>query len=269
LFQKKFTVLKAKQMKLFIEILLFIFTMILITVGDVKSSTVVTIFQEETSYAFFQKPHCSIILFENHNANSCLSEGNVVTCSEQVENKIKNVAKGGDDLLSFMSKSLSQKLDEIAVIWKTKYPIDDMLGGRTFFEKVMREYRYTKAAGWEHTADIASNFKGVDFYKGVTQGERIYAETAVSMKTTTVTSVDDWLIANKGNIDVLANSMGTGAEKGIKWSGKTLNYNNAELHIYVPKENLTPQFKSEWINKLSNYNSNVKYQIDILEDFIK
>jgi hypothetical protein len=100
-------------------------------------------------------------------------------------------------------------------------------------------------------------------------GNDIVAETAVSMKTTIIQNADDWLKVNKGNIDVLAKSMGNGVDKGIKWSGKTLFYNNAELHIYVPKENFTPQFKSEWIKKLSNYNSNINYEIVILENYIR
>jgi hypothetical protein len=171
---------------------------------------------------------------------------------------------------NFVGKNVNQQYAEIANVWKSKYPIEEMLEGRTFFERLMGEYRYTKTAGWGHTADIAHNFKGVDFYKGFTEiGDRIFSETAVSMKTTITKSVDDWLKINKGNIDVLTQSMGNGANNGIKWNGKTLFYNKAELHIYVPKENLTPEFKSEWINKLSNYNSNVTYQINAIEDFIK
>ena len=42
-------------MKLFLKILFFIFTMNIITVGEVKSSTVATVLQEKTSYSFIQK----------------------------------------------------------------------------------------------------------------------------------------------------------------------------------------------------------------------
>ena len=59
-------------MELFLKILFFILTMIIITVEEVKSSTVVTVLQEETSYSFFQKIQLDAVLFENHNANYCL-----------------------------------------------------------------------------------------------------------------------------------------------------------------------------------------------------
>jgi len=257
-----------KQMKLFLKILLFIFTMIIIMVGEIKSSTVTTIFQEENSSAFFQKSQLGTVLFEKHNTISCINKEIVVTCSERVTSTNAIVAKGGDDLLSFMSKSLSQKLDEIAVVWKTKYPVEEMLGGRTFFEKVMREYRYTKAAGWEYTADIASNFKGVDFYKGVTQGEKIYAETAVSMKTTITKDVNAWLNSTpiKDNINFLNEGLNT---SGLVSNNKTMFVTNAEIHIYMPKENITDALKTEWLNKLNTTNPKIKFEIKSLEDYIK
>lgn len=181
--------------------------------------------------------------------------------------KVKKISKTLDD---FIVKSLPEKLDDIRDIWKTKYPLQDMFEGRTLFEDIMGNYRYKKADGWAHTADIADNFKGVDFYKDFTvSGNDIFAGTSISMKTTITKNADDWLRANKSNIDVIANSAGAGAGKGITWNGKTLFYNKAELHIYVPKENLTSSFKTEWLNKLSDYNPNVKYEINVLEDYLK
>lgn len=52
-------------MKLFLKILFFIFTM-LITMGEVKSSTVVNVLQEEISYLVFQELHAVIDISENH-----------------------------------------------------------------------------------------------------------------------------------------------------------------------------------------------------------
>jgi hypothetical protein len=94
-------------MKLFLKILLFIFTMIFITAGEIKSSTMVTIFQEETSYSFFQKPQLGDVILENHNANSCLNGENIVTYSEQIAEVERNVAKGGkitttEELIKFL-----------------------------------------------------------------------------------------------------------------------------------------------------------------------
>ena len=51
-----------------------------------------------------------------------------------------------------------------------------MLEGRHIFEDIMGEYRNHKADGWTHTADIANNFKGVDFYKGTEIGNQIFAK---------------------------------------------------------------------------------------------
>ena len=241
--------------------------MLVIMAVEAKSSTVVSILREETSYLFFQKPQFHIVLSENYNMKSCVNGENVVTCSERVINTKTVVAKGGDELLSFMSKSLSQKLEDIANLWKTTYP--ELFESRSFFEKIMREYRYTKAAGWEHTADIASNFKGVDFYKGVTQGEKIYAETAVSMKTTVTTDVNAWLNSKpiKDNIDFI--KQGLNPIEGLESSKKIMFINKAEIHIYMPKENITPQLKAEWLNKLNTIDSKIKFEIDALENFVK
>lgn len=46
-------------------------------------------------------------------------------------------------------------------------PLSNMFEGRNLFEDIMGEYRYRKTEGWAHTADIADNFKAVDFYKGI------------------------------------------------------------------------------------------------------
>jgi len=82
-------------MKLFLKILFFTFTMIIITVGETKSSTVATILREKTSYSFIQKLQLVNIFFENHNANSCLNERNGVTYCERVISVEGRVAKGG------------------------------------------------------------------------------------------------------------------------------------------------------------------------------
>jgi hypothetical protein len=78
--------------------------------------------------------------------------------------KLKQGNNAGDDLLGFVNKSLSQKLDDIAGIWNKKYPVQEMLEGRSFFEDIMGHYRYAKGSGWSHTGDISEFFKGVDFY---------------------------------------------------------------------------------------------------------
>lgn len=42
-----------------------------------------------------------------------------------------------------------------------------------------------------------------------------------------------------------------------------------ELHIYIPKEYFNSELKSDWINTLSKYNPNIKYEINTLENYLK
>ncbi len=106
---------------------------------------------------------------------------------------LKGVINSSEKLPIFLSLSSLEKLYKIADIWKVKYPVREMLSGRSFFEDIMGYYRYTKSTGWLHTGEISEFFKGVDFFKGTTAGTNIFAETAVSMKTTIVTDVEKWL----------------------------------------------------------------------------
>lgn len=93
------------MMKLFLKILLFIFTILITTVGEARSSTVVTILQEETSSSFLQKSQLATVSFETHFENSCLNGENVITCSEWVVSIIANAAKTGTTVLEGAVKS--------------------------------------------------------------------------------------------------------------------------------------------------------------------
>jgi hypothetical protein len=92
-------------MKLFLKILFFIFIMIT-TVGEGKSSTVVNILQKEISYSFHQEPQfCT-----NHFENTCLNREKVVAYSERVISIEANAAEGGSsDILLNISKQLQAK----------------------------------------------------------------------------------------------------------------------------------------------------------------
>ena len=180
------------------------------------------------------------------------------------------VTGANNDLASFVNKTLTQKLDEITTIWNTKYPISDMLGGRSFFEDIMGQYRYTKSTGWNHTGDISFNVKGIDFYKGTQQGSEIYASTAVSMKTTIKTNVDEWLnyTSVQDNIRFLKEGL---TPSGLIDSNNSLKMfiTNAEIHIYMPKANITDALKTSWMNKLNTIDSKIKFEVKALEDFIQ
>ncbi|BDE82450.1 hypothetical protein CE91St14_14780 [Porphyromonas somerae] len=193
--------------------------------------------------------------------------GSMPDMAENLNDAVKKVKRISNTLDDFIIKSLPDKLEDISNIWKTKYPLPEMFEGRTIFEDIMGHYRYTKTDGWKHTADIADNFKGVDFYKGIERGSDIYAETAVSMKTTIITNVENWLASEpiKKNIRFLE----TGLNIGIESNKKRMFINNAEVHIYMPKANITSVLKKEWITKLNVVYPKIKFEIIALEDFIK
>jgi len=174
---------------------------------------------------------------------------------------------GVNSLDDFLALTLSNKLDNIVNGWTAYYP--QIFFERRLFEDMMGYYRYLKNAGWGHTGDIAHNFKAIDFYYDFTKvGDDIFANTAVSMKTTTTTNVDNWLNSNaiKNNLDNLEDGIITG--NGITWNGTTIKYTNAEVHIYMPQAKFTPQIKTQWLNKLATERPSITFKINILEDFV-
>ncbi|WP_164121792.1 hypothetical protein [Sphingobacterium sp. xlx-130] len=185
--------------------------------------------------------------------------------------KIKEIKAIVDVLLSeFITKPLDENLSLIAKSWEKYYP--EIFIERSWFEDAMGYYRYTPKDGWSHTAYIADNFKAIDFYKKTGEvGNNIFAETVVSMKTTTTKNVEDWLKTNsiKNNISNLQNSIGGGLNKGITWNGKNIQYNRAEVHIYMRKENITLELESSWLNKLKKEYPNISFEINALENFVK
>ena len=188
--------------------------------------------------------------------------------ADKLGDAVKQVKRIPKTLEEFVAKTPEEKLEDIENIWKTKYKVEDMLEGRSLFEDIMGEYRYRKANGWAHTADIAENFKGVDFYKDfVEDGNDILAQTAVSMKTTIVTDVNAWLNSKPIQDNIRFLKEGLDKTKGITSHNRKLIFNKAEIHIYVPKENM--YIKDEWLNTLGEKYSEIEFKIDILENYIK
>ena len=147
-----------------------------------------------------------------------------------------------------------------------------MLGGRSFLEDVMGQYRYTKSSGWLHTGDISFNFKGIDFYKGTEYAEgvtELYADVAVSMKTTIQTNVNTWLNYQsiKDNIKFLRDGMSPTGMIDPN-NVKTMFITEAKIHIYMPKANVTPILKTQWMNKLNTDYPDIGFEIKVIEDFI-
>ncbi|MDY3883812.1 hypothetical protein, partial [Porphyromonas somerae] len=194
--------------------------------------------------------------------------GSVPDMAENLKDAVKKVKRISNTLDDFIIKSLPDKLEDIRNIWKTKYPLPEMFEGRTIFEDIMGHYRYLKTDGWKHTADIADNFKGVDFYKGIETKNIIYAETAVSMKTTIRTDVNRWLGSEsiKNNIKFLNDGL---SSTGLRSNGKLMKIENAKIHIYMPKENITPDLIRTWIDKLNKVNPKIDFEIRSIDEFIK
>ena len=144
--------------------------------------------------------------------------------------------------------------------------------GRSWFEDLMGYYRYSPNAGWSHTEYIADNFKAIDFYKKTSEvADEIFASSVVSVKTTTATNVNEWLetAVIKNNIQNIRDAAGEGLDKGITWNRKTIRYHYPEMHIYMPKDNLMPALKQEWLNKLTSEYPTVKFELYTLDEFVK
>lgn len=241
--------------------------------NDLSTSTTEfkTVVNESSRFDAWQ-----ILNKENPTLRTNIEELNLVSKSlEDIKNaggylKWKEI-QVANDLLGFTNKTLAQKLDDIKNIWTTKYPIPDMLGGRSFFEEIMGQYRYLKSSGWNHTGDISFNVKGIDFYKGTQQGGEIYASSAVSMKTTIKTDVDEWLRYQSVQDNIRYLKGGLKPDLGlIDQNNKlTMFITNAEIHIYMPKANITESLKASWISKLNTIDSKIKFEIKALEDFIQ
>jgi len=169
----------------------------------------------------------------------------------------------------FTSKTLDERLKEIADAWKKYYP--DVFAERQFFEDLMANYRYKAADGWKRTSDIAKNFKGVDFYKGTIDGNDIFVETAISMKTTIVKDVKNWLSSKPIQDNIKFLKEGLNKRKGLNSNKYKMFINNAEVHVYIPKENISKDLLDNWNKELSKItkDTNIKFEIKSLEEFIE
>ena len=196
-----------------------------------------------------------------------------------INTQLDNLGKAGEKakdlneiekrIAIFTSKTLDERLKEIADAWKKYYP--DVFAERQFFEDLMANYRYKAADGWKRTSDIAKNFKGVDFYKGTIDGNDIFVETAISMKTTIVKDVKNWLNSKPIQDNIKFLKEGLNKRKGLNSNKYKMFINNAEVHVYIPKENISKDLLDNWNKELSKItkDTNIKFEIKSLEEFIE
>lgn len=184
-------------------------------------------------------------------------------------NKVTLGGRGGR-ISSFAAKSFSDRLQAIKDAWNAVYP--KIFIERGMLEDVLREYRYLRDLGWQHTLDFADNFKAIDFFKtetAIVEGaQEIIASQVVSVKTTTTKDVFAWLRqdAVKKNI---ANLEGGATKGGIRWVEKTIKYDNTvpEIHIYMPKANLSLELQKTWYLELNKIPT-IKFELHAIEDFM-
>ncbi|HMQ87946.1 MAG TPA: polymorphic toxin-type HINT domain-containing protein [Flavilitoribacter sp.] len=153
------------------------------------------------------------------------------------------------------------------VVIKSSDDIPAFFGVRRYFQDLMSEFRYLKE-GFKSTADIADNFKALDFYKQVGgSGNNIVASKVISMKTTKVADVNTW--KNYQSVkDNIAN-IKQGLQNGIEWNNKTINFTSPEIHIYMPKNVYSQSLASSWKSTLEGLHPEIKFEINILENYIK
>ncbi|WP_212899563.1 hypothetical protein, partial [Capnocytophaga cynodegmi] len=200
---------------------------------------------------------------------TAVASGKLITKLPKMADDLAMKMKRSKDKLKklndFTKKTLDEKLTYIKEAWQKHYP--EIFEERGFFEILMGEYCYKKAEGWVHTADIADNFKGIDFYKGSSVENQIFAKTAVSMKTTIVKDVNKWLNSKpiQDNIKFLRDGLEN--TDGLISNGKSMFITKAEIHIYIPKENIN--IREEWLKVLNEKYPEIEFRINTIDEFLK
>ncbi len=89
------------------------------------------------------------------------------------------------------------------------------------------------------------------------------------MKTTIQTNVETWLKypSIQDNIKFLREGL---SEKGMLDPNNSLRMfiENAEIHIYIKKSNITQSLRTQWLNKLNTDYPDIRFEIKAIEDFV-
>lgn len=174
-----------------------------------------------------------------------------------------------NELSYFFNLPHDQKLIAIAESWKSGYPF--IFDVRRTMEHLMGHYRYKREDGWVPTSDIADNYKGVDFYQGTKRESLILAKKAVSVKTTLETDVAVWLNypATKDNLKFLKDGLDQNLGLIDPNNNAVMFIETAEIHILMPKTNVTKLLKDNWLNRLKALEPSIHFEINSIEEFIK
>ena len=89
------------------------------------------------------------------------------------------------------------------------------------------------------------------------------------MKTTITTNLDTWLASAPMQKNIGFLKQGLYDVNGLPSNNMFMKMTNAEIHIYMPKANITEALKTTWMNKLNTVDPKIKFEIKALEDFIQ
>jgi len=138
----------------------------------------------------------------------------------------------------------------------------------------------SEMAGYQHrvgNVELAlrknTNFRTAPQYQQIIEQFKTKEQgiASISMKTTKVKDVRQWLNSAdiKKNIAFLKDGLNN--LKGIDSNKHKMFINSAEIHIYMPKENITDDLLKTWEKELSKKTgeTGIKFEIRTLEDFVK
>jgi len=87
---------------------------------------------------------------------------------------------------------------------------------------------------------------------------------------TILTDVNAWLNSKPIQDNIRFLKDGLENAEGMTSYGYVMKITKrAEVHIYMPKENVTADLQKIWHNKLDGIHPKIKFEIHMLEDYIK
>ena len=158
-----------------------------------------------------------------------------------------------NEIDDFFELSLADKRKTIKDAYDAWYP--QVFGRRSFLEGVMRR---TKFKDWNHTFDLASNFKAIDFYRNV-NGKNLVS----SMKTTKLNDVQSWISQNSSHLTDLVLGKNN---KNFSWNGNSIPADIVQLNLFT-KKGLTASERISWKNAIEAHtNGKIQVVVEVIEE---